>query len=132
MHEADGRTKRGVGEAARPHRNAHRQAKAPSFVVHAGSTKRLDIADQVIDLSARQSKVRHRPMWMRQKSAQLVGGYIAVRNRLEGRRALRHLAPWVVADHMAIGAPLPCELPTSGSVGIGGMCASRSEHEPHR
>ena len=74
------------------------------------SAKRLDIADQVIDFRARQRKVRHRPVRMGEKSAQLIRGHAAAANRGEARRALWCPAARIIVDYMAIGAPLPREL----------------------
>jgi urease accessory protein UreF len=92
------------------------------------SAKRLDIADQVIDFRARQRKVRHRPVRMGEKSAQLIRSLVAVGNRGEAGRALCHPAARMVLDYMAIGAPLPRELSSAGDIGTGRMPANRSQH----
>ena len=74
---------------------------------HAASwlAQRLDVRDQVVDLGSGQRQIRHGPMRMRQKSAELVGAHPALGNRDEGRRALRDCARLTVADDVAVRAP---------------------------
>lgn len=91
--------------------------------------KRLDIADQIIDLGARQRQIRHCTVRMRQKSAQLVGGHPTACDRLEGGRTLRHGARWVEADHVAIGAPLARNLRALGNFGQDRVRALRGENQ---
>ena len=91
--------------------------------------KRLDIANQIIDLGARQRQIRHRTMRMLQERAQLVGRHSAARDRLERGRTLRHGARWVGTDHVAIGAPLASDLRALGTVGKDRVSALRGENQ---
>src|SRR6516162_6264664 len=84
-----------------------------------GSTKGPDIAYQVVDLGARQRKVRHRSMRVRKESTQLVGAHSAARDCCKAGRTLRNSAGWIRVNHVAIGAPLPSDLCALGNVGKG-------------
>ncbi len=90
--------------------------------------QRLDIADQVVDLGARQGEIRHRAMWVRQKRAQLVGRHSAAGYCGKTRRTLWNGAGGIAVDYMAIGAPLPRDLRALLGVGPGSV-PSNSEPE---
>ena len=59
-----------VGSIA--HRAGLGQVKPHRCRQGVGSTERLDVADQVVDLCPRQRQIRHRTVRMRQEGAQLV------------------------------------------------------------
>jgi hypothetical protein len=89
--------------------------------------KRLDIADEVVDLGAREGEIWHRTMRVREKRAQLVGYHPAARDHGEARRTLRNGAGGIAVDDMAIGAPLPRELRAFLDVGPGGVRGKEAE-----
>ena len=98
----------------------------------ARSAQRLDIADQIVDLGARQREIRHRSMRVRQERAKLIGSHAAARNCLEAWRALWDGTGGIAADNVAIGAPLPRDLRALGGVGMGGMRGKAGKHRQSR
>ena len=89
-------------------------------------SKRLDVADEVVDLGARQGKIRHCAVRVRQKRAQLVGGQSAMCDRGKSWRTLWSCAGGVAADDMAMGAPLPGKLRALLGVGPDGVRGSQA------
>src|ERR1700751_3523764 len=93
------------------------------------SAARPDVADQVAELRARQRELRHRPGRMRQDRAKLIGCDSATPDSSEARRALWNSAGVTVAEHVAIGAPLPGDLRAFADIGAGGMRGKDGKHQ---
>lgn len=68
---------------------------------------------------------------MRQESPKLVSGLSTARDHLEARRTLWNGAGGIIADDVAIGAPLPSELcaVVGGGGGPGRMSIAQGEHQ---
>ena len=111
-----------------------RGSRTPAFqfnAVNEGTAllaQRLDIADQVVDLGARQREVRHRSVRVRQESAQLVGSHATAGNHLEAWRALWDGTGRITANNVAIGAPLPRDLHALAGIGMGGGRCEAGNH----
>jgi hypothetical protein len=105
-----------------------------AVMIGARSAKRSDVADHVVDLRARQREIRHRTVRMRQERAKLIGCDYVARDSSEARRALWNGAGVTVAEHVAIGAPLPRDLRAFVDVGAGGMRSDdrKDEQRQHR
>ena len=95
-----------------------------------GSTKGPDIAYQVVDLGARQRKVRHRSVRVCKESTQLVRTHPAARDCCKAGRTLRNSAGWIRVNHVAIGAPLASDLCALGNVGKGRSYPNQRKNQP--
>ena len=116
---------RSEGRPRKPRLHKLAKAAAAPFMIRWRLAQRLDIADQVIDLGARQGEIRHRAMGVRQKRTQLVGCHPAARDHGKARRTLWNGAGGIAVDDMAIGAPLPRELRAFLDVGPGSVHGKR-------
>jgi hypothetical protein len=94
----------------------------------ARSAERIDIADQIVDLSARQREIGHRTMGTREKRAKLIGGHAAVCHLAKAGWPLRNGAAGVAVDNVAIRAPLPRQLATSGGISVGRIDGSQRKY----